>query len=181
MQLIGPVAERQRHPTRAQRAGQEGDQVPGGAVGPVQILQHQHHRGPLRATHQHRPHGIQDLQPVQGVAFRPGLVDPGQEPAEAGRGHGRTGQQPGLLRVISELAQGIHHRQKGQADVAQLDTAAGQHPHPAPASPVGKRQQQAGLAHSSVPGDQHHLRAALLGPFQHRVEPAQLHRPADER
>jgi hypothetical protein len=77
--------------------------------------------------------------------------------------------------------QGVHHGQIGQADVAQLDTAAGQHPHPAPASPVGKRQQQAGLAHSGVPGEQHHLRSALLGPFQHRVEPAQLERPADER
>jgi hypothetical protein len=181
MQLIGPVAGRQRHPTRPKGAGQEGDQVPGGGVGPVQILQHQHHRGPLRATHQHSPHGVEDLQLVEGVARGPGRVDPGQEPAEAGRGCGRTGQQPGLLRVIGEPAQGVHHGQIGQADVAQLDTAAGQHPHPAPVSPVGERQQQAGLAHSGVTGDQHHLRAALLGPFQQLVDPAQLDRPADER
>ena len=111
----------------------------------------------------------------------PGRVDPGQEPAEAGSGRGRTDQESGLLRVVGELAQGVDHGQIGQADVAQLDTATGQHPHPAPASPVGERQQQAGLAHPGVAGDQHHLRAALPGPFQRRVEPAQLDRPADER
>jgi hypothetical protein len=108
-------------------------------------------------------------------------VDPGQEPTEGGRGHGRAGQQPGLLRVVGELAQRVHHGQIGQADVAQLDTAAGEHPHPTPTSPAGKRQQQAGLAHPGVAGHQHHLRAAPLGPLQYRVEPAPLDRPADER
>jgi len=181
MQRVGPVADRQRHPTRAQRAGQEGDQVPGGAVGPVQVLQHQDHRGPLRAAHQHGPHGVEDLQLVQGVAAGPGRVDPGQEPAEAGRGGGRSGQQPGLGRVVGQPTQGVHHGQMGQADVAQLDRRTHQHPHPAPASPVGERQQQAGLAHPGVTGDQHHLRAALRCPFQQRVDPAQLDRPADER
>ena len=61
VQLIGPVADRQGHPARAQGAGQEGDHVPGGRVGPVQVLQHQHHRRPLGAAHQHRPHGIEHL------------------------------------------------------------------------------------------------------------------------
>ena len=181
VQLVGPVADDQRHLARPQGAGQEGDQVPGGAVGPVQVLQHQRHRGPFGEAHQHGPHGVEHLQLVQAVAGEPGRLDPGQEPAEGGRGHGRTGQQPGLLRVVGELAQGVHHGQIGKADVAQLDGCTHQHPRPALTGPVGKRQQQARLAHPGVTGKQHHLRAALLGPFQQRVEPAQLHRPADER
>jgi hypothetical protein len=104
VQLVGPVANGQRHPTRPQGAGQEGDQVPGGAVGPVQVLQHQQHRRPLGQAHQHGPHGVEHLQLVQVVAGGPGRLDPGQEPAQAGRGHGRAGQQPGLLRVVGELA-----------------------------------------------------------------------------
>ena len=181
MQLIGAVADRQRHPARPQRAGQEGDQVPGGAVGPVQVLQHHHHRGPLGQAHQHGPHGVEHLQLVQAVAGEPGRLDPGQQPAQPGRGRGRTGQQPGLLRVISKLAQGVHHGQIGQADVAQLDTAPGQHPHPTPAGPVGQRQQQPGLPTPASPATSTTCGRALLGPFQRRVEPAQLDRPADER
>jgi hypothetical protein len=142
---------------------------------------HQQHRGPLREAHQHGPHGVHHLELVRIVAAGPARPDPGQEPAEAGGGRGRPGEQAGLLRVVGELAQGVDHGQIGQADVAQLDAAAHQHPHPAPAGPVGERQHQAGLAHPGVPGDQHHPRAALLGPFQHLVEPAQLDRPADER
>ena len=99
----------------------------------------------------------------------------------AGSIPGRSRPRPGLLRVVGELAQGVDHGQIGQADVAQLDTAASQHPRPAPARPLGERQQQAGLAHPGVAGHQHHLRAAPLGPFQHRIEPVQLGRPADER
>jgi hypothetical protein len=136
---------------------------------------------PRGEAHQHGPHGVEHLQLVQAVAGEPGRLDPGQEPAEAGRGHGRTGQQSGLLRVVGELAQGVHHGQIGKADVAQLDGCTHQHPRPALAGPVGERQQQAGLAHPGVAGKEHHLRGALLGAFQQRVEPAGLHRPADER
>jgi hypothetical protein len=146
----------------------------------VQVLDHQQHRRPFGEARQHRPHGVEHLQLGQVLTGGPGRLDPGQEPAEAGRGHGRAGQQPGLLRVVGEPPQRVHHGQIGQADVAQLDAAAGEHPGPAPARPLGQREQQAGLAHPGVAGHQHHLRTALLGPFQHRVEPAQLDHPADQ-
>ena len=80
VQRIGPVAGHQRHPTRPQGAGQEGDQVAAGTVGPVQILQHHHHRGSLRPTHQQSAHGVKHLHLVQAVAVErtpwAGLVDP---------------------------------------------------------------------------------------------------------
>jgi hypothetical protein len=93
----------------------------------VQVLQHQRHRGPLGEAHQHSPNRVEHLELVQAVAGghpgEPGLLDPGQEPAEAGRGQRRTGQQPGLLRVVGELAQGIHHGQIRQADIPQFDAS----------------------------------------------------------
>jgi len=82
---------------------------------------------------------------------------------------------------VGQLAQGVHHGQVRQADVAKLDAAAAEHPHPPPAGPVGQGQQQPGLAQPGVARQQNHLRAALPGPLQHRIEPARLDRPADER
>jgi len=51
---------------------------------------------------------------------------------------------------VGQLAQGVHHGQVRQADVAKLDAAAAEHPHPPPAGPVGQGQQQPGLAHPGV-------------------------------
>jgi hypothetical protein len=151
----------------------------------MEVLQHQHHRGPFRAADQHGPHRVEHLQLVQvvarGPAHEPGRVDPGQEPAQSGRGRRRPGQQLGLLRVVGEPAQGVHHREISQADVAQLHAASAEHPHPAAPGPLAKCQQQPGLAHPGVAGDQHDLGPALLGPVQRRLELAQLDGPADER
>ena len=47
--------------------------------------------------------------------------------------------------------------------------------------PVSKLQQQPGLAHPSLAGQQHQPRAALLGPLQRRRKPVKLIGPADER
>jgi hypothetical protein len=184
MQLIRAVAGHQRHPTRPQRAGQEGDQVTGGTVGPVQILQHHHDRGLLRSAHQQGAHGVKDLQLVLAVADeptrRPGLLEPGQQPAQAGRGGGDLSQQLCLGRIVAKATQGVHDGQVGKADVAQLHTAAGEHPHPSPTGLVGELQEQTGFADPSIAGQQHDLRPALLGPVQCCLEPAQLISPADE-
>jgi hypothetical protein len=44
VQLVGPVGGQQHDPDPAQRPDQEGNQLPGGLVGPVQVLQHQQQR-----------------------------------------------------------------------------------------------------------------------------------------
>jgi hypothetical protein len=151
----------------------------------VQVLQHHHHRRLLGAAHQDGPHGVEHLELVQAVAGesakRLGLPDPGEQAAEAGRGGGHPRQQVGLLGFVDELAQRIDHWEVGEADVAQLDSRTQEDSRPAPAGPVGECEQQAGLAHPGVTGEQHDLRAVLLGPVQDRLEPLRLTRPADER
>jgi hypothetical protein len=147
----------------------------------MEVLQHQHHRGPFRAADQHGPHRVEHLELVEAAAggptHRSGRGDPREKPGEAGRGRRRLGQQLGLGGIVGEPTQGVHHREVGEADVAQLHAASGQHPHPAAPSPLAKCQQQAGLAHPGVTGDQHDLGSALLGPVQRRVELAPARRP----
>ena len=185
MQLIGSVAGHHQHPARPQRAGQEGHHIAGGAVGPVQVLQHHHHRGPLSAAQQHGPHGVEHLQLIQADAGlwirRCRSHQPWQQPAKAGRRRGDLGQQLRVGRILSKTTQGINDGQIGQADVAKLDTAADKHPHPTPTGPVGELRQQAGLAHPSIASQQHQLRPALLGPVQDRRKPTKLIGPADQR
>jgi hypothetical protein len=113
--------------------------------------------------------------------LRAGRRDPWQQAAKAGRGRGDPRQQLGLVGVLGELAESVDHGEVGEADVAELDGRAHEHPHPTPPGAVGKRQQQAGLAHPGVSGEQDDLRLAALGPLQGGDEPAQLHGPADER
>ena len=151
----------------------------------MQVLQHHHHRGSLSAAHQQGTHGVEHLQLVQTVAgpcaCRAGLLDPGQQPAEAGRGRGDLSQQFRIGRIVGKATQRIDHGQVGKADVAELHTAADKHPHPAPRARSANSSQQTGLAHPSIASQQHDLRPALLGPIQCRLKPTQLISPADER
>jgi hypothetical protein len=113
MQFIGPVAGHQCHPTRPRCPSQERDQVAGGAVGPVQILQHHYQRGSFRPTQQQDADGVKDLQLIQAIAIRarrPGPRHPWHEPAEAGRGHGKLSKQLRLGPIIGKTTQGVHHR-----------------------------------------------------------------------
>ena len=64
--LVGAVGEHQQHPRALQRADEEGDEVEGGAVGPVQVLDDQHER-PLRAEPaEHAEHQFEQLRGAAG-------------------------------------------------------------------------------------------------------------------
>jgi hypothetical protein len=185
VQLIRPVADHQHHPTRPQGAGQEGDQVTGRAVSPMQVLQQHHHRRALSTAHQQGTHGVKHLQLVKTLAClcdcRSGVLDPAQQPADGGRGRGDLGQQLRVGGIVGKAAQGVHHREVGKADVAQLHTAAGKHPRPALLGLIGELGQQPGLAHPGITGQQHDLRAAVLSPVQRPLDSAQLSSPTNER
>ena len=47
MQLIGPVAEQEEHALAPQAPRQEGCERPRGAIRPMQVLDHEHHRAIL--------------------------------------------------------------------------------------------------------------------------------------
>ena len=66
VQFVGPVGGQQHDPDPAQRPDQEGDQLPGGLVGPVQVLEHQ----------QQRPPGTEPAQQPEDQLEQLGYLDP---------------------------------------------------------------------------------------------------------
>jgi hypothetical protein len=59
VQVIGAVRDDEQHPGRADITGQERDQVPGRAVGPVQVLHHHRGRRHLAQAHEEVEHPLE--------------------------------------------------------------------------------------------------------------------------
>ena len=181
MQLVGAVAGHQGHPAAPQGADQEGQQVAGGAVGPVQVLDHQQQR----ASSDRRTSSDSTRRTAAPARSRPpGAPAPadrlGQEPAQAGHSRGQQGGHLGLARSGAEVAEGVHEGHVREANVADLHAAADQHPDAAALGPGGELVEQPGLADAGVAGDQPDGRAAALGPAEQGDQVAELLGPADE-
>ena len=89
--LVAAVGDHQQDPLAAEVADQEGQQVAGGLVGPVQVLDHQHQRGLLAEAPEQAEQQLE--QPRLGglagrAAFR--LAQAGQQPGQLAPG--RTDQ-----------------------------------------------------------------------------------------
>ena len=70
VQVVGPVGADQRDPFPVQHAGEERDQVPGGGIGPVQVLEHEQHRGGGRQLGEQAEDAAEHLLPGQaGTVF----------------------------------------------------------------------------------------------------------------
>jgi len=70
VQVVGPVGADQRDPFPVQHAGKERDQVPGGGIGPVQVFEHQQHRGGSCELGEQAEHAAEHLLPGQaGTVF----------------------------------------------------------------------------------------------------------------
>ena len=87
VQVVGPVGADQRDPFPVQHAGQERDQVPGGGIGPVQVLEHQEHRGGRRELGEQAERAAEHVLPGQA-----GTVFVGSLPVAAFRGAAGSGR-----------------------------------------------------------------------------------------
>ncbi len=129
VQVVRPVRGDDRDPLTVQHPAEERDQVAGGAVGPVQVLQDQQHRtvsGDLGEHAQHRAEQLLLGHPRQVGAGLPGAGPVRQQPAEY-RARGQRVQQRGCGgRAGRGVPQGVGQRQVRHA-VAELGAAAGQH------------------------------------------------------
>jgi hypothetical protein len=88
VQLVAAEGQQQQHPAGPQVGREEGDQVAGGAVGPVQVLHNQQHR---RLRGQPLDHAKQQLEQPPLAGARDGGA--GVRLA----GPGEVGQQPGQV------------------------------------------------------------------------------------
>ena len=191
VQLVAAVGHHQQQPAAAQVADEEGEQVAGGAVGPVQVLHHQDGRA-LGAQALQQPQ--QQLEqppllrprarvaaeggPVPGAGRRPQL---GQQPGQLGPGPPRDHPgQLGLVQVAHEPAQGLDQRGERHPLAAQLDAAAVEHGRPGGPGRGHHLADQPGLADPGLAAHQHRRRGAAGGPLAGRGQPGQLLGPADE-
>ena len=162
-----------------------GEAPPGGGVGPVDVLDHQHQRRSLGEAVEQRQHAVQELDLLEAVAgrwrLRALLPGGGQQAAEAGHGGDQRRDQLGLVRAGAHVTEGVDERHVGQADVAHLEAPADQHPGAASGGLGRQLGEQAGLADTGLAGHQRHRRTAGLRPRQQLQELGELLGPADER
>jgi hypothetical protein len=109
--------------------GEEDDKVQGGGVGPVEVLEHQQHRGRGRVAPEH---GQRLPEHAQLRARRP-----------------RIGRREG-----AERAQGFDERLVGQLGPDQVDGAAEQHLEPGVAGTRCHLGREPGLADARLAGDE---------------------------
>ena len=172
VQVVGPVAADQRDPFAVQHPGQERDQVPGGGVGPVQVLQHEQDRRRGRQLGQQAQHAAEHLLPGQARAVRIGdgpLAALRQQPAQGRAGAERVADPGGL----GGAAERVGQRQVGHA-VAQLGALPGQHGETPAGGQPGDLADQAGLAHPGIAADQRDHRPARLGVVEQVEQAAEL-------
>jgi predicted enzyme related to lactoylglutathione lyase len=186
VQLVAAEGGHHQHLPRAEGGGQEGEQVAGGAVGPVQVLDEpqQRHGGGQPLDH---PEQQLEQPPLPGSAGDRGprsrLAAPTKVGHQAGQllpGGAGDRRQLGRVQVVSEAAQRLDDRRKRQSLLAQRHTTATKHPHPPLTRGGGELLDQAGLAHPGLATDHHHQRLAVAGMGQQLVQPRQLVGAADE-
>ncbi len=156
VQLVAAEGEQQQHRAGAQVGGEEGDQVAGGAVRPVQVLDDQQQR---RAYRQPLDHAEQQLEqpPLAGIHGSGAcgrLATPGKVGNQAGQvGAGRAGDrlQLGRIEVPGEAAQRLGDRRERQALLTERHAAAAQHPDALLAGGDSQLVGQPGLANPASP------------------------------
>jgi hypothetical protein len=185
VQVVRPVGRDHGEPLRAQPGQQEGEQVAGGLVGPVQVLDHQQHRCAGLADVAEQPGDrVEELEPAGVVVAGRGadrLARTGDQPAERrpgaeGLGHRRVG-----VRAPGQLAERLGERQVGQADPADVDAVSDEDDRARGAGPGAQLREQPGLAHAGVAGEQDRRGPAGPGTLHRRGQPGQLLDATDER
>ena len=179
----GPVADHDEHALVGQRPREEQQQVQGGSVDPVHVLDDQHGGCLLRAFVEQPQHRVQELH-RRALAQRPVAGDAGgqrrQQPGQLGPA--RTGEGPdgGCAAFPDQRPQPLHQWQERQRAGAEVQAAAAQHGAAAVAGAPAELREQAALAHARLAAEQHQARVAACGRLQRLLEQRQLRGPADQ-
>jgi hypothetical protein len=156
----------------------EGDQRAG--VGPLEVVQHQHHR-PVGAQPGQEPGDrIQQAQPLLVGLQRLGrgdraqrLEQPGDQPGERAGGRAELGPQPGRADLRRIPGDGLDERLV-RRHPGTFEAAPRQHQGATPAGGRRELLEQAGLADPGLAQDRHDLGGAGSGILIGREQPGQL-------
>ena len=161
MELVGPVAEEQHHALLAQTPREEVDERPRRAIGPVQILEDQHHRVVLaeHVEQLEQPFEQTDLPGrVVDVRCHHVLVEPRQQrrqlrPAAAAERVERR------MAGANQWPQRADQRRVGKLTVGLLDGFAAEHERLILGAAALELPDQPGLADARLAAEQDHDRA----------------------
>ena len=183
VQVIGAVRGHHGHPLPVQDPAQERDQVAGGAVGPVQVLEDQQHRVPVGQLGEQPEHRAEQLLLGESGDFPARLRHhvPVRQQAAQNRPGGQCGRERFRCGAWSgrALPQRVGQRQVRNA-VAQFRATPGQDQEPAVRGPGGELGDQPGLPHTRVAADQRVGRTAFAGVVEQAEQARQFTVPADQ-
>lgn len=174
VQVVGAVGAQHQQPLRAQPGEQEGEQLPGGAVRPVQVLQHDQQRRRRGRVAHGTGHRVEHLQ-------APGVPVPC-------RGAGclrRTGQQPVQHRPQRgarpvQRAEHLGEGQVGECGAALVQTPPDGDLHARLRGGPAERGGEPGLADPRLPGEQYGAGPPGAGRVEVAEQPGELLRAADQ-
>jgi len=179
VQLVAAVGQHQGDPA-AQVADQEPEQVAGGLVGPVQVLDHQQHRAALGQPVQHPEQQLEQAHGSQRGLGRPGAgrtPELGHQPGQLAAGPAQHPLQLGGVQQADQWPQRLHQRGVGRDAVADVQAAAGEGDRPA--GPADQVVDQPGLADAGLARHHHDGGLAAGRPFEGRPELSGLGVAAD--
>jgi hypothetical protein len=169
VQLVGAVGAYQEHPRGARGADQEGDQVTGRAVGPVQVLDDEHERVLRGLRREETGDEVEQVTPVV-VGHRTGRTKLREEPGEVG-----------LVAVERRPAVGAQHlaqhggeRRERQPFLAQLEALAGEDPGTSGTGVAGELVDQPGLADAGLAAHEHGGGLVVAGALERLAECGEL-------
>ena len=180
--LVVAVGDHQQHPLPPQVPDQKGQQVPGGAIGPVQILHHHQHQRRLLAQPPQQPEQQLEQPGLSGLARRTTLrlAKGGQQAGKLTPGGADKLADGAGADIGKQAAQGLHERRVRERAVADRDATPGQHPGPIGGATGGQLGHQAGLADAGLAPHQDDGRISVCGPHPGRLQELQLLDPADQ-
>ena len=189
VEVVGPDGRHDRESLGAQVAGQEGEQVAGRRVGPVEVLDDEDDGGRGAEPPEQAEEPLEDpaLEPVAPrkrgkLRLRP-VGQLGDEPGELGRRRPDRVTQLPSRDLGDQRPEDLDDRAERQAVVAERDAAPGQDQRVGPsvgADPGHELGDQAALADPGLAVDQRERRLTVGGRRDGRLELCELRAATDE-
>ncbi len=178
VQLVGAVREHEQDLRVVQAAHEQRDQLERRAVGPVQVLEHDHERPVAPGARDGAEHELEQLRGLGPLARQRRVIgiELGHEPRQL---RPRVAEQRVELRrrdLMRERPQRLGQRGQRHRVAAELDAAAGDHASARRHRRAGRLFDEPGLADARLAADDHDGRVALLGLRESRPP-----RPRDPR
>ena len=128
VELIRAVGAHHQQALVTDRASEEADEGAGGAVRPVEVLDHEHRRPVLREAVEHGEQRLEDAR-LGGLTRAAILPKSREDRVKSGAERGRERVQ-GRVAVADERAQRCEQRRVGELVLAQLHAVTGEHTRP---------------------------------------------------